>query len=305
MKKSSKKGYDLATRRAVAGRCFTLPFYIGFLFFFLYPFSESIGFMFQETTIGADGYTKVFTGLENIKYVLYKDTYYGTNLVGSIGEMLWKLPVILVVSLFFAIILNQKFRGRTFVRAVFFLPVILASGIILSLISSDVAAGQMLSGGAEGSAVNQTVLLKELFGQMGLSDSVTEFILKIVNSLFDIIWNTGIQTIIFLAALQSISPALYEAAQVEGASGWDSFWKITIPMLLPMMLVNTVYTIIDCFTATDNKVMMQVLTTSAQLNYGWSAAMSWIYFLVIIFILVIVFLLFKAADKSGTGKSKK
>lgn len=288
----------------MAGRLFAAPFYIGFISFFLFPFSESLGFIFQNTTVGTEGYTKEFIGLSNLNYIFNQDTFYTTNLVSSVLELLWKLPVILIVSLFFAIILNQKFPGRTFVRSVFFLPVILASGIILNLISSDVAAGQMLSGSAEGSAINQTVLLKELFLQMGLNDNIIDFILKIVNSLFDIIWKTGIQTIIFLAALQSVSPSLYEAAQVEGASSWDSFWKITVPMLLPMILVNTVYTVIDCFTATDNKVMTQVLNTASQLNYGWSAAMAWVYFLIICFILAIVFFVFGIAEKGSERKKR-
>lgn len=305
MKPASKKGYDLSRRRAMAGRMFALPFYIGFVFFFLFPFGESIGFIFQNTTIGAEGYTKTFVGLENLKYIFYQDTYYTTNLVSSIGEILWQLPVILVVSLFFATIINQKFFGRTFVRAVFFLPVILASGIILNLISSDVAADQMLSGNAQGSAVSQTELLQNLFKQMGLGDSIIEFILGIVNSLFDIIWSTGIQTIIFLAGLQSVSSALYEAAQVEGASSWDSFWKITIPMLLPMVLVNTVYTVFDCFTSTNNKVMMQVLNTAEQLNYGWSSSMAWIYFIIICIFLALIFLLFRAFEGGSERKKNK
>lgn len=219
--------------------------------------------------------------------------------------MLWQVPVILVLSLFFALILNQKFHGKTFVRAVFFLPVILASGIILELINSDVAANQIMSGNAvAGGEITQSDALATLLTDLGLSSKVINFATNISDNLFNLAWLTGIQTVIFLAAVQSISGSLYEAAMVEGASSWEIFWKITLPMISPMILTNFIYSVVDCFTLNTNAVMKQVLNTAAQLKYGWSAAMAWVYFLIIFAVILIVIKIFSALE-AEKPKGKK
>lgn len=299
------KAYSLRKQQAISGRLFAIPFYLGFLFFFLKPMFQSIMFVFQRVTMQEFGYKRVFVGLSNLKYIFTEDTYYTTNLVSSVVKMLWQVPVILVLSLFFALILNQKFHGRTFVRAVFFLPVILASGIILELINSDVAANQIMSGNAvAGGEITQSDALATLLTDLGLSSKVINFATNISDNLFNLAWLTGIQTVIFLAAVQSISGSLYEAAMVEGASSWEIFWKITLPMISPMILTNFIYSVVDCFTLNTNAVMKQVLNTAAQLKYGWSAAMAWVYFLIIFAVILIVIKIFSALE-ADKPKGKK
>jgi len=301
----NKKSYSLRKQQAKSGRIFAIPFYLGFLFFFLKPMFQSIMFVFQRVTMQEFGYKRVFVGLSNLKYIFTEDTYYTTNLVSSVVKMLWQVPVILVLSLFFALILNQKFHGRTFVRAVFFLPVILASGIILELINSDVAANQIMSGNAvAGGEITQSDALATLLTDLGLSSKVINFATNISDNLFNLAWLTGIQTVIFLAAVQSISGSLYEAAMVEGASSWEIFWKITLPMISPMILTNFIYSVVDCFTLNTNAVMKQVLNTAAQLKYGWSAAMAWVYFLIIFAVILIVIKIFSALE-ADKPKGKK
>ena len=301
----NKKSYSLRKQQAKSGRIFAIPFYLGFLFFFLKPMFQSIMFVFQRVTMQEFGYKRVFVGLSNLKYIFTEDTYYTTNLVSSVVKMLWQVPVILVRSLFFALILNQKFHGRTFVRAVFFLPVILASGIILELINSDVAANQIMSGNAvAGGEITQSDALATLLTDLGLSSKVINFATNISDNLFNLAWLTGIQTVIFLAAVQSISGSLYEAAMVEGASSWEIFWKITLPMISPMILTNFIYSVVDCFTLNTNAVMKQVLNTAAQLKYGWSAAMAWVYFLIIFAVILIVIKIFSALE-ADKPKGKK
>lgn len=301
----NKKSYSLRKQQAKSGRIFAIPFYLGFLFFFLKPMFQSIMFVFQRVTMQEFGYKRVFVGLSNLKYIFIEDTYYTTNLVSSVVKMLWQVPVILVLSLFFALILNQKFHGRTFVRAVFFLPVILASGIILELINSDVAANQIMSGNAvAGGEITQSDALATLLTDLGLSSKVINFATNISDNLFNLAWLTGIQTVIFLAAVQSISGSLYEAAMVEGASSWEIFWKITLPMISPMILTNFIYSVVDCFTLNTNAVMKQVLNTAAQLKYGWSAAMAWVYFLIIFAVILIVIKIFSALE-ADKPKGKK
>ena len=294
---------SLSAKKSWYGRLFILPFYLGFLFFFLKPLIQSLSFAFNDVTMGPEGYTLLFTKLENINYVLKTDRDFTTNLVSSMGQMLWQVPVIIIVSLFFAMLLNQKFKGRVLIRAIFFLPVIIASGIVISIIKSDVVASSALSGSMVSSGdISQTSALNDVLVQSGLSEKVVSFITNIADNLFSIIWQTGIQMIIFLAGLQSIPATLYEASAIEGATKWEDFWKITLPMIKPIALVNTVYTIVDYFTSTDNKVMEQVLSNIRELRLGWASAMAWIYFAVIGIILAVVLFLFEGLKKSDKTK---
>ena len=295
-----KSRLSLTAKKSWYGRLFILPFYLGFLFFFLKPLVQSLSFAFSDVTMGPEGYTLLFTGAENINYVLKTDRDFTTNLASSIAQMLWQVPVIIIVSLFFAILLNQKFKGRVLVRAIFFLPVIIASGIVISIIKSDVVASSALSGSMVSSGdISQTSALSDVLIQLGLSEKIVQFITNIADNLFSIIWQTGIQMIIFLAGLQSIPTTLYEASAMEGATKWEDFWKITLPMIKPIALVNTVYTIVDYFTSADNKVMEQVLSNIRELRLGWASAMAWIYFAVIGIILAVVLFLFEGIKKPG------
>lgn len=299
MRVVKKSKLSLTAKKSWYGRLFILPFYLGFLFFFLKPLIQSLRFAFNDVTMGPNGYTLLFTKFENIDYVIKTDRDFTTNLVSSLGQMLWQVPVIIIVSLFFAMLLNQKFKGRVLVRAIFFLPVIIASGIVISIIKSDVVASSALSGSMVSSGdISQTSALNDVLVQSGLSEKVVSFITNIADNLFSIIWQTGIQMIIFLAGLQSIPATLYEASAMEGATKWEDFWKITLPMIKPIALVNTVYTIVDYFTSTDNKVMEQVLSNIRELRLGWASAMAWIYFAVIGIILALVLFLFEGLKNS-------
>lgn len=283
----------LTTRQSLTGLCFTAPFIIGFLMFFFKPLLQSFIFVFSKVRVSLDGYGTEFIGLDNIEYLFTKDANFATNLVESMVNLLWQMPVIVVFSLFFAIILNQKFKGRIVMRAIFFLPVIIASGLVMQIIQSDAAAGAALSGSvvSAGNTSNSDVL-RELLINTGLGDKFVNAITTVTDSLFTLTWKTGIQMIIFLAGLQSVPASLYEAASVEGASGWESFWKITLPMLTPILQLTIVYSIVDNFTDTKNKVMTQVMSNARLVRYGWTAAMSWIYFLIIAVVLAIVFIVF-------------
>ncbi|MBR7133225.1 MAG: sugar ABC transporter permease [Clostridia bacterium] len=296
----TKKQLGLTTRLSWTGFLFTLPFVIGFVLFFLRPLWQSLTFVFSKVDITLDGYITTFNGLQNINYIFREDATYTTNLIESLTNLIWQVPLIVVFALFFAIIMNQKFRGRVFARAVFFLPVIIASGIILNIIQSDAAASSMLSGEVvSGGTSSQSDALKDLLANSGMDSKVISAITMITDNLFDLTWKTGIQMILFLGGLQGISPSLYEAAEVEGATGWESFWKITLPMLMPITSLNVVYTIIDSFTDANNKVMLQVMNNAQLVRYGWSSAMSWCYFLLIAVVLSLVFIVFAKIQRSG------
>ena len=298
-----KPHMTISGRRAMTGRLFVLPFYIGFALFFLKPAVESLTFAFSDVTIKRGGFDVVFSGLKNLRYIFQTDPDFTKNLLASLTSLLYTVPVVIIASLFFAIVLNAKFHGRTVVRAIFFLPVIIASGVVMEIINSDTFASGLISSsqGMDAAVSASSYGLTELLIQMGLSEDIVSYFSYISSNLYDLMWRTGIQMIIFLAALQSISPALYEASAIEGASAWENFWMITIPMIAPMILVNIVYTIIDTFTDSANAVMDQITTVFRDQQYSRAAAMSWVYFLIIGVILGVV--LFISA-RSGRSKSR-
>ncbi len=292
---------SLSARSAWTAQVFILPFYLGFWFFFFSPLIESLRMSFSNVSVSSgSGYTFTWVGIENYRVAFLEDGTFNTNLITSFSQMAWQVPVVIVLSLFLAIIINQKFRGRVVVRAIFFLPVIFASGVALSMINSDSVAGSAIAGNvvsAEG--ITSMNSLNELLTNAGFNSEVITIATKIANSLFSMVWRSGIQMIIFLAGLQSISPALYEASAIEGATAWENFWKITLPMLTPTILINLVYTIVDTFTDTTNSVMRQVtsMMSNSISKLGLASSFAWIYFLCIGVILIIVMLVFKLLDK--------
>lgn len=295
-----RKSMSLSARSSWTAQLFILPFYLGFWFFFLSPLIESFRMSISDVqVVDGAGYSMEFVGMKHYQTAFFTDANFSTNLVNSLTEMAWKVPVIIVLSLFMALILNQKFTGRVFVRAVFFIPVIFASGVALQMVSSDSVASSALAGSVVSSGeINQSTALNDLLVNAGFDAEIIKYATKIANSLFGMVWRSGIQMIIFLAGLQGISPALYEASSIEGATSWENFWKITLPMLAPTILLNLVYTIVDNFTDTTNKVMNQINTLMGNVsNLDTASAFAWTYFVLIGIILLIIVLIFNAITK--------
>lgn len=281
----------LTQRRALLGLVFILPWLVGFIFLFAIPLFESMHYSFTELKIAPGGYELSFVGMDNYREALFINPNYNRILTESITEMLWNVPMILFFSLFSAVLLNQKFRGRPLARAIFFLPVILASGAIASaqesgLInltgSSEVA--EELGKAQYGFDVQSLVFLLD---GAGLPNWFIEYIVDAVERIYEIIRSSGVQILIFLAALQSVPPAMYEVAKIEGATGYEAFWKITFPMVSPLILTNIIYTIIDSF---SNSEVTQIIYETAFMShdFGLSAAMSWLYTIVVSLILLII-----------------
>lgn len=293
-------------RKALSGRLFILPFTVGFILFFLKPALESLLFVFNDVSLKVGGFTMEFVGMKNLKYIFLTDPDFNKNLVSSMTSLLYKVPVIIIASLFFAVVLNAKFRGRTLVRAIFFLPVIIASGVVMEIINSDTFATSLISSseGMKSTVTASSYGLTSLLVDMGVSEKVVSYFSYISSNLYDLMWRTGIQMIIFLAALQSISPVLYEASSIEGASAWENFWMITIPMISPMILINVVYTIIDTFTDSANVVMDQINSVFADQQYDRASAMSWVYFLVIGLLLALVLFISTRGQRAERRRSQ-
>ena len=290
----------MRARNARIGTFFILPFILGFLVFMCKPLVESLIFSFNDVKlVPGVGYTKTFVGIENFKTALLVDPEYNTYLVEEIGQMVINTIATLVMSFVVAVILNQEFKGRVLCRAIFFLPVILSSGVLPGIEHQnefyDMMAG--MAEAVEGSSgVNISESLQELLQVSGMGSKFFEVVFTMIDSIYDIVMASGIQIIVFLSGLQSISPSLYEAADVEGCSAWESFWKITFPMVSPLLLVNCIYTIIDFFMKNDNRVMELIYQVTYQdFKFGVSAAMSWIYFAIALaFIGISSFIISKA-----------
>ena len=289
----------MRARSARIGTMFILPFIIGFILFMAKPMVESLIMSFNNVTlVPGQGYEQTFVGLNNYKHALTVDPEYNKFLVEEVGQMAVNTIATLVMSFVVAVILNQEFKGRTLCRAIFFLPVILSSGVLPGIEHQnefyDMMAGMAEQLGESG--VDLSTTLQELLSLSGVGGQVFDVVFKMIDSIYDIVMASGIQIIVFLSGLQSISPSLYEAADVEGCSAWESFWKITFPMVSPLLLVNCIYTIIDFFMKNDNRVMELIYQVTYQdFKFGISAAMSWIYFAIALaFIGIGAFIISKA-----------
>lgn len=268
-------------RKSLYGYCFISLWLIGTLLFFLIPLGKSIAYSFSKVSIKPGRIDMDWVGLDNYSYAINKDPQYTDLLEETLIETLWKTPLILIFSLFIAVVLNQKFRGRALARAVFFLPVIIATGPVYEIISGDIKSTGN-TGAAQFSTMFRTDLVGDLMrdlGFYGMSERMTSFITTVADNVFGIVWSSGIQILLFLAALQNIPPSAREAAQIEGATAWEYFWKITFPCVSPFILANLIFTVIDSFTNPMNRVMRRImLFQTEEMNYGLSSAMTWLYF---------------------------
>ena len=303
-----RKNASLDRRKARAGWIFVLPFVISFVLIYIPIVVDSIIYSFSSLTTRAGEAMKI----EWVGWANYSDALFGTAskagggdqtfiqiLIEGMKNMIFDIPMILIFSLFMAVLLNQKMVGRAAFRAILFVPVILSTGIMESI---DVMTADMQSnmgsadgiadgsGQSAGTAIVSSLDVAKWFSGMVIGEGLVKYVTVAINNIFNIVNHSGVQILIFLAGLQSISPAIYESVQIDGASAWETFWKITFPMISPMILVNAVYTVIDSFTMKSNVVMTFISTvySSPQGSIVASTAMSWMYFLLVIGIIAIV-----------------
>lgn len=274
-------------QKAMWGFIYVLPWLLGFIFFFFVPLISSLRFSLSKVEANSGGIIVNFIGFKNYIEALTINTSFNRILTESITNMVVNVPLVVIFSLFLAVLLNQKFIGRTFARAIFFLPVILASGVIMALDSTsliqavnDSNAGGLVVGGL--SSFELSMMMEDA----GANESIINYLTGAVDRIYQIVSQSGVQILIFLAGIQTISPQLYEASKMEGATGYEAFWKITFPMVSPLILVNVIYTIIDSF---SRNAMTDLIrdTGFTAFNFGLSSAMAWIYFLAVSLILLI------------------
>lgn len=307
--KKKRRGASLTEKKARLGWVFIAPFIVGLLLFYISIVSNTVQFSFStfhtNSMAQGGGYYLEWAGLDNYKYVLTEmqmtsdagETVPFLEVLGtSIGNQFVDIITIILLSLFVAVLLNQKMIGRALFRAIFFIPVVIGAGIIAeidaagqNIILEAMSNGEIIdTGSVNASAMSGLVNAMDismLFKNLGIGSGLVDIVVNLVSDIYDIVNRAGVQMLIFLAGLQSISPSIYESCQMEGATGWETFWKITFPMISPMILANSVYTVIDSLTSESNTLMQRILDIK---DYTTQSAASVIYFLVVALLLGLV-----------------
>ncbi len=290
--KKRKKVVSWEQKKKRIGYIFTLPFIIGAVLFLLIPIISSLMYSFSNLNVTTSGFELEFVGWEHYHRLLFVDPDFLTDMLSMIGSTLPTIVMALIFSFFIASLLNQKFHGRGLVRGIFFMPVILSSGIYVQLEAGDSLSQAATETASSAATSGIAAAFTGMLTSMGLGETITNFLANMVGSISDIVQLSAIPIIVFLAGFQAISPSIFEAAHIEGATGWEVFWKISFPMVSPQILVAMVYIMIDSFVSSTNSMVQDIhSTTFESLNYGLGAAMSWFYLLVLFVIIGICYLL--------------
>lgn len=291
-----KKGMVLSEKKNMAGYLFVLPVVIGLAFIFLPALIDSFIYAFNNVSIGLGVVEKEYVGFQNFYDAFLTDANFIPVFLSGIRGMFFDSAVIILFSFFMSNVLNQKFMGRGICRVIFFLPVVLSMGIVADMEDANEMFNAMnaMEESAASGAFDQVGLASvfsvwRMLELMGLPTSMTNVITSVLSNMYGILNASGVQILIFLSALQSISPSVFEAAKMEGATKWEEFWKITFPMLTPSLLVCVVYTVISTFTNPTYGIMEYIEAQGfSNGKYGYASALAWIYFVVVIVVLGIV-----------------
>lgn len=251
----------------------------GLIVFFIVPILQSFYYTFCKVTLVTGALDTKWIGFDNIKYIFTENPDYTDNLIAGVGTFAYSFPIILVLSLILALMLNQKFKGRVFFRAIYFLPVIIASGVILGTIIGDKSISST-SGTDEAVSANM-INVTELVEWTGLPEKVGQYFQDAINKIMNLVWQCGVQIILFIAGMQSIPELYYEVSKVEGATAWEEFWYITFPSLSRVIVLVTVFTMVELMTSQTDKVISQAYNLISSQMFGESSAMLWVYFIII------------------------
>jgi oligogalacturonide transport system permease protein len=282
-------------RYILEGYSFISLWLIGFLLFMVVPLGQSLYYSFNKMVLKNEGLVGTYNGFAFYRDAFTIDVEFLPKLISTVTTMVVHVPLIIIFAMFSALLLNRPFRGRMVFRSFFFLPVIIASGVVLQKL------------------MNQGAATLPIFVQYDLAAVLSQYVpieillplLKMMESLTLVMWDSGVQILIFLAGLQAISPSLYEAAKCDGATPWESFWKITFPMITPMILVNILFSVVNSFTKINNSVMVYINEVAFKQNdYGYGAALGWIYFAIIFIIIMLVMFMFRNMESPYTREGR-
>lgn len=282
------------------GYLFILPWLIGLLVLVIYPLVDSFRYSLNSIIMSPRGRIFKFVKFNNYRNIFMEDPAFITQLQDYLIETIIAVPVIVAVALIVAMMLNGKIKMRGFFRLIFFLPVIIASGPVMNQLTSQGAANIPMM-----NTTMITGLLKEY-----LPNVIATAVSSVFENIIMLLWYSGVQILIFLSALQKIDTSLYEAAKIDGGSGWECFWKITIPTIKPMMLLNAVYTVIFMSNTETNGIITliqsRMFSSSASAGgYGYASAIAWVYSIIVTLIVILIAVLLMGRKDIYARRAKK
>ena len=293
------------TKRKFHGFVFILPWLIGFIMFFAVPLVNTVVYSFNEVSVREQGGMNLeYSGIQNYIDLFQKEVTTANEqvlrlLVEENQQMIINVPLIVIFSLFLALIINAKFPGRGAVRVIFFLPIILGLDIVMSMMQLD--TGMMGQVAATTSAFADASIAESILKFTGLPAEAIVFIKDIINNIFTLITQSGVQTLILLAGLQSITPSMYEVAKIEGATSYETFWKVTIPAIANIIFFASIYTLIDVFLRSPiTKEIHQFAFLKSKIGVG--SALSVIFILNAVVLLGLISWFLKKVVKLDYGK---
>ena len=284
-----KKKHGIETLRSRYGLMFISPWLVGIVIFFGIPLIQSVLYSLSDVTLTENGMSLSFVGIKHYNYILNEDPDYSKMLSAALSSFSYKLPLIIILSLVLALFLNQDFKGRVFFRALFFLPVIIATGAVMNLIFMTTTDDLTT---AASSVAGGVVSVDAVMSFLSLPSEIATYITNIANSIFDLIWNCGIQIVLFISGLQTIPASIYEASHVEGATKWEQFWFITFPMLGRVTLLVIIFTMVDLFTDSRVELINNIYTRMIAGKYDETSAMLWFYFVIVSAVIGLIVLIY-------------
>ena len=288
---AKKRIRSLEKVRNRAGYTFVAHWALGLLLFFIVPLISSIWYGFNNVSVEVGSIKTEFLGIQYFKELILEDPDYLNNLGSSIGMMCYSLPIIISLSLILAVLLNQKFKGRTVFRAIFFLPIIISNSVVMDMLNSTfIKLPLFTSGSAESEGL---INYAEIIEGLGIPELISPILTFLLANTTSLIWKCGVQTILFLAGLQSITASMYEVSKIEGANKWEEFWLITVPSLRHIISLVIIYTMIELFVSLDNEIVYKAYEQMNKHAFGMSSAMLWIYFVIVLILIGGVYMLYQ------------
>lgn len=283
-----KRNNGLEKIKEKYGYTFVIHYALGLILFFAYPLISSVVYSFSDVRIEPGKIINEFVGTSHFKTILMTDPNYLNDVRDSLGYIFFSLPVIIAMSLVLAVLLNKEYHGRAFVRTVFFLPIIISGSAVMAKLDTNYLRMPLFSTVESGGAIDY----KNIIANLNVPDQVSPVMVFLIANTIDLIWNCGVQTLLFLAGLQSIPASMYEVSKIEGANKWDEFWMITVPSLRNIISLVLVYTMIELFTASDNTVVSKAYAQLTAQNFGEGSAMLWFYFVIVIAVIALIYTLY-------------
>ena len=286
-----KRKKSIETLKSRYGIMFISPWIIGMILFVIVPIFKSAYYSFASIGISEDGVQTSLVGLKNFIEILVKDPAYPDDFLEAISNLLISLPFILVVSIVLALLLNGKYKGRIFFRGLYFLPVIIASGVVLDLFL-DAASSKATQAAISDTATFGMIDFGKVLEGLSLPSGIQNILSEALSRIFLLVWQSGIQTILIIAGLQSIPDLLYEVAKVEGATKWEEFWFITLPMMMRTMLLVIIFSIVELVSSNTNSIVSGAYSKFNAMEYGVGSAMLWFYFLIVGVLISVLFVIY-------------